>query len=810
MSIKRGNKDVIGVFVSGHPITKIYQSNFIIFNEIPEVEYDIDIELQEINGQFESFSLNGIRIYPDKARFQANLSDLDIGDKLTSFSMANSNVKKINKLPTENVTRTERVFEYSLIETLDMSDWNFDKLNMADSMFQSMQRVTTINAPERIWDAIYNVSGLFYGDRKLKTIKVFPSSNHTNLSYMFSMCEELTNIECNWNGFSNVTTTESMFNGCSKLPFAEWINNSNHSFKELLGRSSVQNTANMFNGCDLGNTFYSFRLRWAMNQNLNMSYMFANTQCRIFELYGTDYWDWWRCQNFSHMFDGSSAEQINLSNKDFQSATDMSGMFANCPNLTYVNFAQSTIPDNCDVSGMFDNCPNLTGVSCDNCITYDKVKSALVSAGLDYGSIIQCDVQCGDNTGSTEVTNVLAFEWDGTLHPNGRDYIEYRINGNDYTAYSSPVVVDVVSDLGESQVTSLDYLFGYDDHNSGMVTKITSVPDMSNITQVWNIFNNLFHCTYINLAGQNLSNIQEMSNLFFNIGNNIDEGVTINMTDVIFSDNVIEKFDNWWWGNLFVGTNFGESGTVILNTPSCEITRKIDERAMDSYKWNHTHQVIVNESVDCNTCDFTNNQMESEWSLVVSTGRTVAYDTYVYPKHAKRKITSITTTEWCNSTWEQFGQQNSNLEVTFDCDGENYTGEHRTVNATAVMDDGTTFYYSFVQRAEGEEENITWHQLTFDTPRDIQMETFRITKYVTNGASGYYFAQFNAEPNQDSGDNWGWSICPEQQNLIDNGSWINFDEFEGDVFEYTMSQPIYWTGAEENACLEAIEYATFD
>lgn len=103
-----------------------------------------------------------------------------------------------------------------------------------------------------------------------------------------------------------------------------------------------------------------------------------------------------------------------------------------------------------------------------------------------------------------------------------------------------------------------------------------------------------------------------------------------------------------------------------------------------------------------------------------------------------------------------------------------------------------------------------WVTLTSDTSRDIPMKTFRIDATDPN-TSGYYFITFSVKPNYD-GENAGitqFSICPDEGNIWDYGRLYNIIDqthIEGNIYEYTFSQVVYFAGAEKNAPLSQVKY----
>lgn len=111
------------------------------------------------------------------------------------------------------------------------------------------------------------------------------------------------------------------------------------------------------------------------------------------------------------------------------------------------------------------------------------------------------------------------------------------------------------------------------------------------------------------------------------------------------------------------------------------------------------------------------------------------------------------------------------------------------------------------------EENATecqWITLTTDTARDIPMQTFRIDATDPYN-SGYYFITFSATPNYEGGNAsiTTFSICPDEGLIWDSGSKKNIVDqvhIEGNIYEYTFSQVVYFAGGERNAPLSQVQY----
>lgn len=124
---------------------------------------------------------------------------------------------------------------------------------------------------------------------------------------------------------------------------------------------------------------------------------------------------------------------------------------------------------------------------------------------------------------------------------------------------------------------------------------------------------------------------------------------------------------------------------------------------------------------------------------------------------------------------------------------------------------GTQIYKTGDLIEEGAEDcQSIWITLTQDTPRDIPMQTFRIDA-TDPETDGYYFITFSSSPNY-TGENASittFSICPDEGTIYDNYSSKkikNQTYIEGNIYEYTFSQVVYFAGAEPNAPLSQVQY----
>ena len=150
----------------------------------------------------------------------------------------------------------------------------------------------------------------------------FDTSKVTCMEWMFGVCSSLTNLDLHSFDTSNVTSMDSMFYACSSL-----TNLDLHSFDT----SKVTNMYNMLGSCsslttlDLSN--------FDTSNVTTMSSMFQS------------------CSNLTN---------LDLSNFNTSKVTSMQYMFNDCPSLTTLDVSNFNTSNVAHMQGMFKDCSNLT------------------------------------------------------------------------------------------------------------------------------------------------------------------------------------------------------------------------------------------------------------------------------------------------------------------------------------------------------------------------------------------------------------------------------------------------------------------
>ena len=185
---------------------------------------------------------------------------------------------------TSNVTNMSYMFNgCGKLKSLDLSSFDTSKVTDMSYMFGSNS-----------WSSRWSLTSITFGDK-------WDTSNVTNMSNMFQLCENLTSLDLSPFNTSAVTKMSYMFSDCNRLKSIEFGDNFDTS-----------NVTNMY-------------------------YMFQN--CSGLTSLDLSSFDTSKVTNMSYMFNGcKSLTSLDLSNFDTSNVTSMSNMFYNCSGLTEIHW----------------------------------------------------------------------------------------------------------------------------------------------------------------------------------------------------------------------------------------------------------------------------------------------------------------------------------------------------------------------------------------------------------------------------------------------------------------------------------------
>ena len=350
---------------------------------------------------------------------------------------------------------------------------------------------------------IYQV-GYYKENTEITEATTMVNSTHTDLSWMFYGCTNLTtinNIE-QWDT-SNVTDMSLMFDSCNNLTSID---------VSSFDMSNVENTSSMFGSC---RNLTSLDLSNFNTSNVtSMDGMFSN------------------CRNLT---------SLDLSNFNTSNVTSINGMFEYCTSLTSLDIRNFDMSNVRSTNQMFQNCNKLQELRLDNC-DHDTIEKIINGKGFPTGEV----------DGETRKMYVNPDNIEGLTAPEGWIFVDS--DGNEISGGEIPVceycgeegcdgscrycpecgnlleectcepeIYQVgyyrdKSDITEATTmvnnthTDLSYMFS----GCTNLTTINGIEqwDTSNVTNMSYMFYNCSSLVSLDLRSWDISNVTELSSMF--------------------------------------------------------------------------------------------------------------------------------------------------------------------------------------------------------------------------------------------------------------------------------------------------------
>ena len=235
----------------------------------------------------------------------------------------------------------------------DASFAEYTSLTTTSGWFSNFGKLTSIQGLSNLrTDNVTNMSWMFSGCTSLKDLDVsgFYTANVTDMSGMFERCSSLTDIDVSGFTTDNVTNMNEMFEGCSALTTLDL-----HEFQT----GNVTSMKSMFGGCSSLTSLDLSGFNTA--QVTNMSGMF--NECTKLQALNVSGFNTSNVRVMEYMFSKcSSLTTLDLSSFSTAKLEDIDGMFQGCSALTTIY-----VTSNWDISKvtssneMFSGCTGLVG-----------------------------------------------------------------------------------------------------------------------------------------------------------------------------------------------------------------------------------------------------------------------------------------------------------------------------------------------------------------------------------------------------------------------------------------------------------------
>ena len=435
-----------------------------------------------------------------------NLKNLDTS-RDTNMNKMFSYCKGLTKLDvsgldTSQVTDMDAMFAVCInLTNIPVSNFNTSKVKDMHSMFDSCFKLQSLDLSMFDTSNVTDFGYMFSGDKVMSTLHLtdnFVTEKAKDISGIFNDCEKLSNINVsNWN-VSNVTSTEKAFANnflLKSLDLSNWdmsnCENSQMMFYSDTALTSIGNTSNwnvskittthsMFEGCSKLQSLNTSK--WVFSNLTNADSMFSN--CQVLTKLDTSNWGMGKVIYFGFLFNNCYAlTSLNVSKWDTSNANNINAMFNECVNLTNIDVSNWKTSNVTQAVNTFLDCKKLTQVAVQN---WDMSNVSQLSGMFAYCSgITSLDISKWNapklikiNNTFNGLTKCTSIKIKGMYAPNIDTCINTFLDCTSLTSLD-------LSGLGMSKATSFNGMFG-------RMSNITSINlsgwSTSNVTDTTNMF----------------------------------------------------------------------------------------------------------------------------------------------------------------------------------------------------------------------------------------------------------------------------------------------------------------------------------
>ena len=258
-------------------------------------------------------------------------------------SFANIHLKSFNKF----------FYGWSKLESIEgIENINTSMATDMSYMFSGCSCLTNLDLSGFETGNVTNMGYMFHNCKSLTSLDLsgFKTDNVTNMINMFAGCSSLTSLDVSGFKTDNVTNMKSMFTTCSNLTSLDVS-----GFKT----DNVTNMKSMISGCS-GLT--SLDVSGFKTDNVtDMSYMFS--RCSGLTSLDVSGFKTDNVTNMEGMFTGcSSLTSLDVSGFKTDNVNDMSFMFSGCPSLASLDVSGFKTDNVTNMNRMFMNCSSLTSL----------------------------------------------------------------------------------------------------------------------------------------------------------------------------------------------------------------------------------------------------------------------------------------------------------------------------------------------------------------------------------------------------------------------------------------------------------------
>ena len=392
---------------------------------------------------------------------------------------------------------------FSNLETIDLTYLDTSQVTDMSYMFSYCDSLTNIVFGDN-WDTsrVTYVRDMFSGCSSLTSLDLssFDMSQVTDMNGMFSGCSSLTSIDLSGFDTSQVTNMESMFQNCNSLTSLDVSHFNTNQVTDMMWM--FQNCDNLTN-LDLS-SFETSRL-------LRMNRMFSG--CSSLTALDLSHFNTDRVRGMIEMFKGcSNLTSIDIKNFNTSQVTNMQSMFQNCNSLTSLDLSSFDTSQVTDMGNMFYNCSSLTNLD----LSRFNTSQATNVSYMFYNCKSLTNIVFGDNWDESKISNMRSMFYGCSnltnLNLSNFDTSQVTSMSMMFQGCSSLTSLDV-SNWDTSQVTGMGMMF----YGCSNLTNLNlSNFDTSQVTDMSMMFQECSSLTSLDLSNFDTSKVTDMNHMFYN------------------------------------------------------------------------------------------------------------------------------------------------------------------------------------------------------------------------------------------------------------------------------------------------------
>ena len=291
-------------------------------------------------------------IYLSYKQWSYNSYDVIIRSSSTIYFPQSSHLLfgEVSTLGTSSLVNLENIYFNGAVNTSAVTDMSY--------MFSYCKKLRNIDLIGLDTANVTRIDYMFYGCESLQNINGlnFSSNKLTRTDYAFYNCQKLTNITTLNIKTTNVTDMSYMFYGCYEL---------NHLDLYSFSFANVTSTKYMFAYCKRLSSIYFPSSTFVGQKITDMSYMFAG--CENLYSVNLSFLRTYALTNMASMFrDCYRLQSVNLSTFSTSLVTDMSYMFFSCWDLASLNVSHFVTTKVENITGAFADRQSLKSLNLSN------------------------------------------------------------------------------------------------------------------------------------------------------------------------------------------------------------------------------------------------------------------------------------------------------------------------------------------------------------------------------------------------------------------------------------------------------------